>query len=643
MRKGLTLAGAAMSLAWVVPAVADAPDMFKDLDQNHWAYQATEALRQKNIVWGYPDGYFRGRRTLTRYEFAVALDRALKSIKDPQKGDTGPAGPAGPAGSTGPEGVQGPAGAQGPSGMAPEDVEKLRKLAQEFQAELGALGNSVKAVNAKVDGLAKQVADIKAAWDKAPKISGMLWTGARADVSNGGYVDYDGRTNPAGGQLKYNPVVLHQLLLEIKAKAGGGAIDAGLVSDNYKNYTGNTAQVGGLNGNPASDTYLHHLTFTAGTKVDGRGSVVTIGRFGHHGNSLALWKPDGDRLFTSTVYDTPAYYIDGVKWSGNVGSLGVNVFGGETKSVAGVYNIPLNSPRAGNGTGNIFTGGVKPMAMLLSGQQTVDQLFGVETSLPLHILTNTKLGFAVYGDYANSGASAGAGGFTNTLVLNGTLETSLSEKLSFKGQWGKANTGTGRLNTVNNQMNSAFIGSFGYGAGKVMVNAGYKYIDPLYYAPGYWGRIGNWINPVNIQGPNVKLGFDVSKNVGVNLSGEFYTSAHDLAVGGQGVGGLGRDDEINRVVAAVKWSVLKNLNINAEWEGVFWKLQGTHTGLGTFSGSVHPTENYITIGTGLNLTNSTQLKLSYVIGDFNGHSVLNSGVGNTNNFNTFVSQVNVKF
>src|SRR5215475_14258545 len=126
MRKVLTFLGASLALAVVMPSQAqNAPDMFKDLDTSHWAYAAVESLRSKNIVVGYPDGYFRGKRTLTRYEFAVALDRALRSI--PMNG--GPAGPAGATGAQGPQGPQGdqgPAGQVGPPGMTPEEVATLR-------------------------------------------------------------------------------------------------------------------------------------------------------------------------------------------------------------------------------------------------------------------------------------------------------------------------------------------------------------------------------------------------------------------------------------------------------------------------------------------------------------------------------------
>ena len=35
---------------------------------------------KKGIIDGYPDNFFRGKRTLTRYEFAIALKRALDKI-----------------------------------------------------------------------------------------------------------------------------------------------------------------------------------------------------------------------------------------------------------------------------------------------------------------------------------------------------------------------------------------------------------------------------------------------------------------------------------------------------------------------------------------------------------------------------------
>lgn len=53
--------------------------VFPDVPENHWAYMMVQDLAYKGIVVGYPDNNFSGDRTLTRYEFAVALDRAISA------------------------------------------------------------------------------------------------------------------------------------------------------------------------------------------------------------------------------------------------------------------------------------------------------------------------------------------------------------------------------------------------------------------------------------------------------------------------------------------------------------------------------------------------------------------------------------
>jgi hypothetical protein len=62
----------------IVPALTQGPGQFKDVPADHWAYQAVENRRSKGILQGYPDGAFGGKRIITRNEFAVTLDRAMK-------------------------------------------------------------------------------------------------------------------------------------------------------------------------------------------------------------------------------------------------------------------------------------------------------------------------------------------------------------------------------------------------------------------------------------------------------------------------------------------------------------------------------------------------------------------------------------
>ncbi|MDV5089133.1 ESPR-type extended signal peptide-containing protein [Veillonella sp. YH-vei2233] len=52
---------------------------FPDVPDNHWAYNYVATLAGNGLVEGYPDGTFGGDRTMTRYEFAAIIYRALKN------------------------------------------------------------------------------------------------------------------------------------------------------------------------------------------------------------------------------------------------------------------------------------------------------------------------------------------------------------------------------------------------------------------------------------------------------------------------------------------------------------------------------------------------------------------------------------
>ena len=56
--------------AAVLPAGAQS---FSDLPANHWAYDAINKLVEAGIVEGYPDGEYKGQRTMNRYEMESEL------------------------------------------------------------------------------------------------------------------------------------------------------------------------------------------------------------------------------------------------------------------------------------------------------------------------------------------------------------------------------------------------------------------------------------------------------------------------------------------------------------------------------------------------------------------------------------------
>lgn len=52
---------------------------FPDVPKDHWAYNYVKSLADRGYVTGYPDGEFKGDRSLTRYEYAAVIYRALQN------------------------------------------------------------------------------------------------------------------------------------------------------------------------------------------------------------------------------------------------------------------------------------------------------------------------------------------------------------------------------------------------------------------------------------------------------------------------------------------------------------------------------------------------------------------------------------
>lgn len=100
-------------------------NQLRDVEPTAWAYEALRSLVERyGCIVGYPDRTYRGNRALTRWEFAAGLNACLNTIERLIQ-----------------EGV----------GVLREDVERLKRLAQEFESELAALG-------ARVDNLEQRVA-----------------------------------------------------------------------------------------------------------------------------------------------------------------------------------------------------------------------------------------------------------------------------------------------------------------------------------------------------------------------------------------------------------------------------------------------------------------------------------------------------
>ncbi|MDY7014316.1 MAG: iron uptake porin [Cyanobacteriota bacterium] len=98
---------------------------FRDVRPTDWAFQAlSDLIDRYDCLVGYPDGTFRGNRPLTRYEFAAGLNACLNQIERLIAEATA-------------------------DFVTREDLEALRRLLQEFEAELATLGTRVDNLEAR--------------------------------------------------------------------------------------------------------------------------------------------------------------------------------------------------------------------------------------------------------------------------------------------------------------------------------------------------------------------------------------------------------------------------------------------------------------------------------------------------------------
>ncbi|MCP2732190.1 iron uptake porin [Limnofasciculus baicalensis] len=100
----------------------------RDVSPGDWAYEALRNLVERyGCIAGYPDGTFRGNRAMTRYEFAAGLNACLNQLERIIGGGT-------PAPDNG-------------------DTASIRRLVQEFQAELQTLTGRVDTLEGRVSFL----------------------------------------------------------------------------------------------------------------------------------------------------------------------------------------------------------------------------------------------------------------------------------------------------------------------------------------------------------------------------------------------------------------------------------------------------------------------------------------------------------
>lgn len=129
-----------------------------DVPSGHWAEDAVSRLIDLGLVKGYPDGTFKGDRQLTRYEYAMVVDRLVTMLDEKYCTKDGCK-----------------SGGSAASGLSEDDLNEVKdivkKLAAEFKDELAALKVKVDENSAKI---AKLEEDVKASRIGNVKLEGSV-------------------------------------------------------------------------------------------------------------------------------------------------------------------------------------------------------------------------------------------------------------------------------------------------------------------------------------------------------------------------------------------------------------------------------------------------------------------------------------
>ena len=105
---------------------------FTDIQANHWAYEAVNQMAEKGIIQGFPDGTFKGKQNVSRYQLAMITAKMLANVEQ-----------------------------NGTGSLAKSDLQTLEKLTVEFADELATLGIKTTSLEDDMNVLKRDLSTLK--------------------------------------------------------------------------------------------------------------------------------------------------------------------------------------------------------------------------------------------------------------------------------------------------------------------------------------------------------------------------------------------------------------------------------------------------------------------------------------------------
>jgi hypothetical protein len=328
----------------VMAAPAFSQNAFSDVPRDHWAYGAVSQLAAAGILEGYPDGTFQGKRTLTRYEYAMIIARLLPFLSDEDINVSAFATKKDLDGYAKLSDIK----AGDFSAFATKaDLDAIAKLANEFKAELAALGVDVNALNADVNALRSRVAALEDEQARVKITGSLVVAGKYTNSKNDDYLaDIDNRWDRQGSQ---GTEFIKDFQINVKGRVNNN-INAylTLVAGDYmkKNIEGEGAWRTDVSESVDSTVLPYYMYAT----VDmGKYGDFTIGRMPMQINKYIYKKYDVDSYVDIARMDNGDYQFGGVDYNKSFGSFDVRAwFGQPTHSeyfdITDAYAYGLETP-----------------------------------------------------------------------------------------------------------------------------------------------------------------------------------------------------------------------------------------------------------------------------------------------------------
>ncbi len=461
----------------------------RDVQPTDWAYEALKSLVERyGCIVGYPDRTFRGNRALSRWEFSAGLNACMNVMERLIQENVA---------------------------VLREDIDKLKRLMQEFEAELAALG-------ARVDNLEARTAYLEDhQFSTTTKLTGEVIFAPTGEFNQARSLNNESNRNQFVFQdrvrLQFNTSFSGDDLLVTRLAAGNGSgnnrfksfyntqnvLDPvsgqplGIVSGDYASPT--MTQVHQLSPGNDNDVAVDWLAYYVPIELSSDFRFNTyIAAFG------GIWEDfvptlnpyfddytGGKGALSQFTAQNPIYSIGGGTGGGTSLELGFlsNLLGPSSLSL-GYLASTGNNPNSGETVANAVVPG-RDYAFSSGGNGLFNGAYSALAQINANIFDTVNIGFTYVNAYTTPDQAIFGKGGTDGVV--GTTSANLNR--STLNNAFAASAGVGAPPTeVNNYNGQAIVDSGDINTGNVVnpFDFGPKQTNS-YGVQGSW-RIAEWLN-----------------------------------------------------------------------------------------------------------------------------------------------------